>query len=127
MDATKINELCNTIVDVNEHSKFIKDITDDKRDLLVKDLCIEGASWMGSHQKNYLMHYCFLTLQSKIWFHFVNYRLLPSVHNTTVNLDRMCLIHSIVNGRKMDVGAIHHRGIADCVSKKNGIFFSHRW
>ncbi|KAH1064122.1 hypothetical protein J1N35_029109, partial [Gossypium stocksii] len=95
-DATKFNELYNTKVDVDEHSEFIQDITDDKRNLLVKDLCVKGALWMGSHQKNYTMHRRFLTLQSKIWFHFVNYKLLPSTHSTTVNLDRMCLIHSIV-------------------------------
>ncbi|KAH1046766.1 hypothetical protein J1N35_037550 [Gossypium stocksii] len=46
-DATKINELSNTNVDIDEHSKFIEDIIDNKGDLLVKDLCVEGALWIG--------------------------------------------------------------------------------
>ncbi|KAH1056109.1 hypothetical protein J1N35_034174 [Gossypium stocksii] len=50
-DATKINELYNTKVDIDEHAKFIEDSTDEKRDLLVKDLCVEGALWTGSHRK----------------------------------------------------------------------------
>ncbi|KAH1114224.1 hypothetical protein J1N35_007602 [Gossypium stocksii] len=47
--------------------------------------------------------------------------LLPSTHNTTINLDKMCLIHSIVKGRKIDVGAILHYEIADCVTWRTGI------
>ncbi|KAL1062659.1 hypothetical protein V6Z11_D13G095500 [Gossypium hirsutum] len=112
-DATKINELYNTKVDADKHSEFIEDITDDKRDLLVTDLCAQGVLWTGSHQKNYTMHRCFLTLQSQIWFYFLNCRLLPSTHSTTINLDRMCLIHFIVKGRKIDVGTILHQEIAD--------------
>ncbi|KAH1032248.1 hypothetical protein J1N35_044422, partial [Gossypium stocksii] len=47
--------------------------------------------------------------------------LLPSTHSTTVNLDRMCLIHSIVKGRKIDVGAILHQEIANCATRQTGI------
>ncbi|KAK5836288.1 hypothetical protein PVK06_012066 [Gossypium arboreum] len=67
------------------------------------------------------MHYCFLTLHSKIWFHFVNCRLLPSTHSTTINFDRMCLIHSIIKVRKIDVGIILHQKIIDCVERQTGI------
>ncbi|KAK5794025.1 hypothetical protein PVK06_035216 [Gossypium arboreum] len=50
----------------------------------------------SSHQKNYTMHHRFLTLQSKIWFHFVKCKLLLSTHSTAINLDRM--IGSLVEG-----------------------------
>ncbi|KAK5824944.1 hypothetical protein PVK06_019736 [Gossypium arboreum] len=120
MDATKINELYNTKADVDEHSKFIEDITDEKRDLLVKDLCVEGALWTASHQKNYTMHRRFLTLQSKFCFHLVNCRLLPSTHSNTVNFDRMCLIHSIFKGRNIYIGVILHQEIANCAARQTG-------
>ncbi|KAK5819385.1 hypothetical protein PVK06_024382 [Gossypium arboreum] len=120
-DAANFNELYNTKVDVDEHFEFMDGITYEKRDLLVRDLCVEGAIWIGSHQKNYMMHHPFLTLEGKIWFHFVNCRLKPSTHSTTVTLDKMCLIHSIVKGQKIDVGAILHQEIADCAISQTRI------
>ncbi|KAH1082640.1 hypothetical protein J1N35_022401 [Gossypium stocksii] len=97
-DTETINKLYNTKVNVDKHSDFMDDIIDEKCDLLVRDLCVKEAVWMGSYQKNYTMHRRFLTLQGKFWFHFVNCRLKPSTHSTTVTLDSMCLIHSIVKG-----------------------------
>ncbi|KAK5836301.1 hypothetical protein PVK06_012084 [Gossypium arboreum] len=47
--------------------------------------------------------------------------LLPSTHSTTVHLDRMCLIHSIIKGRKIDVGAILHQEIAECAARQTRI------
>ncbi|KAH1031305.1 hypothetical protein J1N35_043479, partial [Gossypium stocksii] len=47
--------------------------------------------------------------------------LKPSTHNTTVTLDRMCLIHSIFKGRKIDVGIILHQEIADYATRQTGI------
>ncbi|KAK5819192.1 hypothetical protein PVK06_024159 [Gossypium arboreum] len=120
-DAATINELYKTKVDIKKQFEFMDYIIDEKRDLLVRDLCVEGAVWTGSHPKNYTIHQSFLTLQGKIWFHFVNYRLKPSTHSTTVTLDKMCLINSIVKGRKIDVGAILHQEIADCVVRQTGI------
>lgn len=49
------------------------------------------------------------------------YWLLHSTHNTTVNLDRMCLIYSIVKGRKIDVGEILHQKITDCTARETRI------
>ncbi|KAK5775669.1 hypothetical protein PVK06_043588 [Gossypium arboreum] len=46
MDANKINELYNTKVDVDEHSKLIEDITDNKRDLLIDSL-VKGDFIVG--------------------------------------------------------------------------------
>ncbi|KAK5785386.1 hypothetical protein PVK06_039968 [Gossypium arboreum] len=54
-------------------------------------------------------------------FHFVNYRLMPSTHSTIVNLDRMCLIHSIVKGRKIDVYTILHQKITNCAARQTEI------
>ncbi|MBA0761283.1 hypothetical protein Gotri_023954 [Gossypium trilobum] len=72
-------------------------------------------------KNNYTMHRRFLALQGKIWFNFVNCRLKPSTHSTTITLDRMCLIHSIVKGRKIDVGVILHQEIADCTARQTRI------
>ncbi|XP_016721754.1 nucleolar protein 58-like [Gossypium hirsutum] len=67
------------------------------------------------------MHHHFLMLQSKIWVHFVNCRVKLFTHNTTVTLDRMSLIHSIVKGRKIDVGTILHKEISNCATRQIGI------
>ncbi|KAK5771069.1 hypothetical protein PVK06_047243 [Gossypium arboreum] len=47
--------------------------------------------------------------------------LKPSTHSNTGTLDRMCLINSIVKGRKIDVGAILHQEIADCAVRQTEI------
>ncbi|KAL1091897.1 hypothetical protein V6Z11_D07G188300 [Gossypium hirsutum] len=67
------------------------------------------------------MHRHFLMLQGKIWFHFVNCKLKPCTHSTTFTLDRMCLIHFIVIGRKIDVGIILHQEIANCTVRQTRI------
>ncbi|KAH1056348.1 hypothetical protein J1N35_034413 [Gossypium stocksii] len=122
MEATLLHRyLYKTKVDVNKHSEFIDDITYEKRDLLVRDLCVEGAVWTSSHQKSYTMYHRFLILRGKIWFHFVNCKLKPSTHSTRITLERMCLIHSIIKGRNIDVGAILHQEIAECVARQIGI------
>ncbi|KAK5846181.1 hypothetical protein PVK06_002453 [Gossypium arboreum] len=68
-----------------------------------------------------MTHCYFLMLQGKLWFHFVNYKLNPSTHSTTVTLDRMCPIHSIVKDRKIDVGIILHEKITECTARQTGI------
>ncbi|KAK5845395.1 hypothetical protein PVK06_001577 [Gossypium arboreum] len=45
-------------------------------------------------------------------------QLKPSTHNTTVTLDRMCLIHSIIKDRKIDIGAILYKEIAKCAARQ---------
>ncbi|KAK5802611.1 hypothetical protein PVK06_030218 [Gossypium arboreum] len=115
-DANIINELYKLIVDVDEHTNFFAEVTDEKRDLLIQDLCIEGVGMIGSNPKNFRMHRRLLTLHRNIWFHFANCKLLPSTHSTTVNLDRICLIHSIIKSRKIDVGEILHHEITECAA-----------
>ncbi|KAK5812135.1 hypothetical protein PVK06_027546 [Gossypium arboreum] len=40
-----------------------------------------------------------------------------TTYSTTVKLDRMCLIHSIIKGRKIDVGSILHQEITNCAAR----------
>ncbi|KAK5835584.1 hypothetical protein PVK06_011276 [Gossypium arboreum] len=50
-----------------------------------------------------------------------HFKLKPFTHSTTVTLDRMYLIHSIVKGRKIDVCTMLHQEIADCTARQTGI------
>ncbi|GMJ08892.1 hypothetical protein HRI_004558400 [Hibiscus trionum] len=102
--ASSINNLFNTVVNVDEHVLFVAEIIDEKLAMLVEDLCVPSALWSGTNARNFTMLRKFLTLPAQIWFQFINSRLLPSTHSTTISLDRMCLIHSIIKGRKIDVG-----------------------
>ncbi|KAK8547999.1 hypothetical protein V6N12_060926 [Hibiscus sabdariffa] len=40
----------------DEHSLFAKDVDDVKLDLLMEDLCVEGAFWSGANVGNYTMY-----------------------------------------------------------------------
>ncbi|KAK8556343.1 hypothetical protein V6N13_064379 [Hibiscus sabdariffa] len=84
----------NIVVVNDEHCAFGDDIYDEKIDLMVRNLCAKGAQWT---------------------------RLRPSTHNTTVNLERMCFIHSIMKRCKIYVCTIIDQEIVDCVTRSNGI------
>ncbi|KAK5802571.1 hypothetical protein PVK06_030174 [Gossypium arboreum] len=44
-----------------------------------------------------------------------------STNSTTVTLNGVCLLYSIVKGREIDIGAIHHQEINDCTARQTGI------
>ncbi|KAK9026639.1 hypothetical protein V6N11_039474 [Hibiscus sabdariffa] len=44
--------------------------------------------------------------EGKLWMHFIKQSLMPTSHTATASLSRLQLLHSILNGRSIDVGKI---------------------
>lgn len=102
--ADHINAFFNIAEEEDDHVKFLENLTEEGAKILIQDLCVDGAIWTGNNPNNYMMRHRYLTVQSKVWFHFINYRLLPSMHSITIMMDKTCLIHSIIKGRRVHVG-----------------------
>ncbi|KAK5775821.1 hypothetical protein PVK06_043766 [Gossypium arboreum] len=47
--------------------------------------------------------------------------LMPSLHGTTISLERMVLLYLILTGKSIDVGKIILREIRNCVVKRSGL------
>ena len=48
---------------------------------------------------------------------------MPSTHNATVDLDRMMLLHSVIFGRRVDIGNTIWTEIWNCAKKRKGPLF----
>ena len=54
---------------------------------------------------------------------FIKRNLIPSTHNATIDLERMMLLHSVINGRRFNLGKIIWYKIWNCAKKGKGSLF----
>ncbi|KAK9042651.1 hypothetical protein V6N11_017718 [Hibiscus sabdariffa] len=62
----------------------------------------------------------------KLWMHFIKQSLMPTSHTATASLSRLQLLHSILNGRSIDVGKIIVDEAYACLTRKSSpLLFPH--
>ncbi|KAL4290379.1 hypothetical protein GQ457_14G019830 [Hibiscus cannabinus] len=62
----------------------------------------------------------------KLWMHFIKESLMPTSHTATASLSRLQLLHSILNGRSIDVGKIIVDEAYACLTRKSSpLLFPH--
>ncbi|KAH1130228.1 hypothetical protein J1N35_001606 [Gossypium stocksii] len=69
------------------------------------------------------IHTCrreYLTPLAKVWFYFIRLSLMPNSHETTISLERMVLLYSILTRKTINVGKIILREIRNCVVRHSG-------
>ncbi|KAL4378198.1 hypothetical protein GQ457_02G026830 [Hibiscus cannabinus] len=67
-----------------------------------------------------------LKLEGKLWMHFIKQSLMPTSHTATASLSRLQLLHSILNGRSIDVGKIIVDEAYACLTRKSSpLLFPH--
>ncbi|KAK5811459.1 hypothetical protein PVK06_026794 [Gossypium arboreum] len=104
----------------NEHSQFVETITAEGLNEFLEDLCMEGTKWTISRNDCYTIDRVSLKPHCKVWYHFLKSCLSPPTHNFTMSNERMLLLHSIMIGRKINVGKIIFREVHRCVQKNAG-------
>ncbi|KAL4383359.1 hypothetical protein GQ457_15G026560 [Hibiscus cannabinus] len=88
---------------VDNHSKFVSGLKGKSNDFLLVDLCIQGAEWDSA---NTAIERDRMKPDGKLWMYFIKQSLMPTSHTATAFLIQLQLLHSIINGRSMDVGKI---------------------
>ncbi|KAK5838986.1 hypothetical protein PVK06_007737 [Gossypium arboreum] len=76
-----------------------------------------GTEWMTLRQDCYTVEMTSLKPKCRVWYHFLKSRILPSTHNSIVFMDQILLVHSIMQGRKINVGKIIFNKVHRCAQK----------
>lgn len=120
-----INQLFNLLNDnSDDYSAFFSNNTDEMSDSLVRAVTIFGTQWTRSENGILTCPRDHLTTEAKVWFYFIRHSLMLTGHTSTLNMERVFLLASIVNDRSINVGKIICEQIRVCVNKKSGeIFF----
>ncbi|KAL4290869.1 hypothetical protein GQ457_14G016200 [Hibiscus cannabinus] len=107
--AAKIKKFYGLQNTADNHSKF--------------DLCFPRAYWDST---NTSVERDRLKPDGKIWMHFIKQSLMPTSHIATTSLSRLQLLHSILNGRSIDVGKIIVDEAYICLTRKSSpLLFPH--
>ncbi|KAL4332396.1 hypothetical protein GQ457_07G006000 [Hibiscus cannabinus] len=101
--AAKINKFYGLQNTADNHSKFVSGLKGKSNNFLLEDLGIPGANWDSA---NTSVDRDRLKPEGKLWMHFIKQSLMPTSHTATASLSRLQLLHSILNGRSIDVGKI---------------------
>ncbi|MFQ6663410.1 hypothetical protein Gotur_030955 [Gossypium turneri] len=73
--------------------------------------------------RKYGSHSCrreYLKPVAKVWFYFVRYSFMPISHSSTISMERMLLLYTILTKKSINVGKIIFKEIHDCAKKKAG-------
>ncbi|KAL4366641.1 hypothetical protein GQ457_05G023660 [Hibiscus cannabinus] len=121
--AAKINKFYGLQNTADNHSKFVSDLNGKSNDFLLEDLCIPGATWDSA---NTSVDRDRLKPEGKLWMHFIKQTLMPTSHTAIASLSRLQLLHSILNGRSIDVRKIIVDEAYACVTRKSSpLLFPH--
>ncbi|KAL4384058.1 hypothetical protein GQ457_15G018490 [Hibiscus cannabinus] len=121
--AAKINKFYGLQNTADNHSKFVSGLKGKSNDFLLEDLCIPGANWDSA---NTSVDRDRLKPEGKLWMHFIKQSLMPTTHTATSSLSRLQLLHSILNGRSIDVGKIIVDEAYACLTRKSSpLLFPH--
>ncbi|KAL4363535.1 hypothetical protein GQ457_04G016700 [Hibiscus cannabinus] len=119
----KINKFYGLQNTADNHSKFVSGLRGKSNDFLLEDLCIPGATWDSA---NTSVDRDRLKPEGKLWMHFIKQSLMPTSHTATASLSRLQLLHSILNGRSIDVGKIIVDEAYACLTRKSSpLLFPH--
>ncbi|KAK5775529.1 hypothetical protein PVK06_043428 [Gossypium arboreum] len=98
----------------NEYSSLMSNIEPKNLQEILEELTVPGSNWTVSKQGIHTCRREYLTPLAKAWFYFIRFSLMPSSHRTTISLERMVLLYSILIGMTIDVGKIILREMQNC-------------
>ncbi|KAK5818937.1 hypothetical protein PVK06_023887 [Gossypium arboreum] len=104
----------------DEYSILMSNIKPKNLQEILEELTVQGFTWTVSEQGIHTCRREYLTPLMKVWFYFIRFSLMPSSHGTTISLERMVLLYSILTGKTIDMGKIILREIRNYAIKRSG-------
>ncbi|KAH1091363.1 hypothetical protein J1N35_018620 [Gossypium stocksii] len=92
-------------------------MTTGKLNHMLIDACVEGTKWKVSRNACYTIDKVTLKPHCRVLYHFLKNHLILSTHNSTILKERLLLFHSIMMGRKINVGNIIFWEVHHCALK----------
>ncbi|MFQ6643581.1 hypothetical protein Gotur_017624, partial [Gossypium turneri] len=121
LTSKSINDLFNLLdVEEDEYYPMMNNINWDFLQQVLDVMTNLGSQWIirkyGSHscQREYLKPV------AKVCFYFVRYSFMPISHSSTISMERMFLLYTILIEKSINVGKIILNEICDCAKKKTG-------
>ncbi|KAK5775709.1 hypothetical protein PVK06_043641 [Gossypium arboreum] len=102
----------------DEYSSLIRNIKPENLHEILEELTIPGSKWTVSKQGIHTYRRESLTPIAKVWFYFIRFSLMSSSHGTTISLDRMVLLYSILTRKTTDAGKIILREMRNCATRR---------
>ena len=84
----------------DEYNTLLETISGVALNKMLQALTVEGTTWLKESGEGLLM--CSrpaLKPLAKVWYHVIRTRLLPTTHIETVNMERLILLHCILENR----------------------------
>ena len=106
--------------EADEHSKYKASVDEVELNLVLAGLWVVGVKWSTSPQGPLTFLRSNLKPEAKVGYHFLKTRLLPTTHIQTVTKERALLLHSILQGRQINIGCIIHEEICAWAQKPGG-------
>ncbi|KAK5825936.1 hypothetical protein PVK06_020823 [Gossypium arboreum] len=107
----------------DDYSSLMSNIKPENLQEIFEELTVLGSKWTVSKQGIHTCRREFLTPLANVWFYFIRFSLMPSSHETTISLERMVLLYSILTRKTIDVGKIILREMRNCAVKCSGPAF----
>ncbi|KAH1073027.1 hypothetical protein J1N35_025355 [Gossypium stocksii] len=104
----------------DEYSSLLRNIKPENLQEILEELTILVSKWTVSKQGIHTCRREYLTPLAKVWFYLIRFSLQPSSHGTTISLERMVLLYSILTGKTIDVGKIILREMWNCAVRRSG-------
>ena len=107
----EINKLFNLRVQ-KDGSKFKKQLKEPEHQKIVDLLTVGKGEWKGTKKTPFKsIARGDLTEESKVWFYFISFVLMPFKHLSTVRKEEAILIYALLKGYKINVGKIIEKSI----------------
>ncbi|KAK5839657.1 hypothetical protein PVK06_008481 [Gossypium arboreum] len=81
-----------------------------------------GSQWIIRKYRSHSYRREYLKPVAKVWFYFVRYSFMPISHNSTISMEQMLLLNSILTEKSINVGKIILKEIHDCAKKRQEVF-----
>ncbi|KAH1063677.1 hypothetical protein J1N35_028664 [Gossypium stocksii] len=107
----------------DEYSSLLSNIKPENLHEILEKLTIPGSKWTVSKQRIHTCRREYLTPLVKVWFYFIRFILMPSSNGTTISLERMVLLYSILTRKTIDVGKIILTEIQNYVVRRSGLAY----
>ncbi|KAK5819134.1 hypothetical protein PVK06_024096 [Gossypium arboreum] len=110
-----INDLFNvTNVEEDEYSAIMKNINWEFLQQVLNVVTNLRSQWIIRKYGCHSCHREYLNPVAKVWFYFIRYSFMPISHSSTILIERILLLYTIMTKRSINVGRIILKEIQDC-------------
>ncbi|KAJ4715184.1 DEAD-box ATP-dependent RNA helicase 56-like isoform X1 [Melia azedarach] len=115
-----INHIYGLVDIADECSEFTKIVTKEQNNEALQLTTKEDTQWIVSTTEKRIVIQNALTPATRVWYHFIKFRLRPTTNDDTVSQSIILLIYALLIGLSINIGSIILAEMRKCISKAAG-------